>query len=120
MDSSDSRYIKLISVVDRIICEVKLGRLEMVEQELQDLLKNSIELMEAENHYMSGMYYQEYLAHSYDHLRLCRKIGVLCFKWQRCLCSVDELLNLRSGLRAHFSRYDRALEHYLVTGEAPQ
>jgi len=119
MDCSDSRYIKLISVVDRIIREVKLGRLETVDQELQGLLWNSIELMEAENRYMSEMYYQGYLSHSYDHLRLCRKIGVLSFKWRRSLCSVDELLNLRSGLHAHFSRYDRALEHYLVTGEVP-
>jgi hypothetical protein len=119
MDGSDSRYIKLISVVDGIIREVELGRLEMVEQELQGLLKNSIELMEAENYYMSGLCYDGYLAHSYDHLRLCRKIGTLCFKWHRCLCSVDELLNLRSGLHVHFSRYDLALEHYLVTGEVP-
>lgn len=118
MDGSDSRYIKLISVVDGIIREVKLGHLEMVEQELQGLLWNSIELMEAENYHMSGLCYDGYLAHCYDHLRLCRTIGVLCFKWQRCLCSVDELLNLRSGLHTHFFKYDRALEHYLVTGEA--
>lgn len=119
MDRSDSRYIQLISVIDRIIREVNQRRLETVDQELQGLLWNSIELMEAENRYMSEMHYQGYLAHSYDHLRMCRKIGVLCFKWQRSRCSVDEVLNFRSDLYAHFSRYDRTLEHYLVTGKVP-
>lgn len=117
MDCSDSRYIKLISVIDKIIQEVNLGQQETVNQELQGLLWNSIDLMEAENHYMSEMHYQGYLAHSYDHLRLCRKVGVLYFKWKHSICSVDDLLNLRSDLHTHFSKYDRMLEHYLVTGE---
>lgn len=110
----DSRYVKVVAVLDEVLKNAENGHAPRVEAGLQHLLRNSLEQVRAENSTMQAICFPDRAEHEIDHFRICTTIAGLCCRWSRSRNSLNDLHELRDLVSRHISRYDRPFEHYLL------
>ncbi|MBJ6799569.1 hypothetical protein [Geomonas propionica] len=79
----DSRYVKVVAVLDRLLADAGHGQMQKVGKGLQHLLANTLDLAELENRAMREIGYPEWVEHEHDHHLLCTTIASLCWRWSR-------------------------------------
>lgn len=114
MHMSDSRYSRMISVLDEIIMTACIGSGDVTEKKLEELLCNSLAQTQAENTHMLTISYPAYVKHKLDHNRICTAIANICFKPSSSLCTIRDLHTLRELLHGHINEHDQVFERYLL------
>ncbi|WP_224984732.1 hemerythrin domain-containing protein [Geomonas agri] len=109
----DSRYVKVVAVLDRLLTDTDHGQMQKVGKGLQHLLANTLDLAESENRAMREIGYPEWVEHEQDHHLLCTTIASLCWRWSRSRHSLDALRELRDLVLRHLSTHDHSFEQYL-------
>lgn len=113
----DSRFNRLISVIDKVIESSDFGLCEELSNELHDLKKATLDLTHVENFHMKTIRFPAYIGHKLDHYKICSAIAGICVKSSRGSCTMEDLQTFREMLYYHITAYDYQFEHFLITGE---
>ncbi|GFO70821.1 hypothetical protein GMLC_44000 [Geomonas limicola] len=110
----DSRFLRVIAVIDDAVRDAEGGRLHLVENRLKHLLVNIIEHARAEYDAMRGTNYPDTAEHEEDHVRICKAIAGLCRRWSGTTDTLHDLYDLRSIVFRHIGTHDHALGEHLM------